>query len=363
METVFGTNSSIAVWGYVADGILYAVAFLMVLHHNLEKPDSRNIFSVSLTVLFALLFFGFILQGFFGVTWPQPTFQIAWQVVVGLPALLFVGLRLAKRFPLDDEEIQAQRNRFDKLKDEFLSVASHELRTPLSIINGFAEILVREKLGTLNDEQKRRVRKILMQGQRLTSIIDSLLDLSRIRSGKIDCRKDVFDLVPVLKSCVDDHRILCEQQQIELIDEVPDIIPDVVADIERITQVVVNLLNNAIKYTEPGGKVTLTASYDKEGQQIYVNVLDSGIGLNEHDREHVFEEFYRAYHRDGKKYVGTGLGLTIVRQLVETQGGKVGVKSEGLGKGSDFFFTIPAATDGLQKSSYVTRSLIAEKQS
>jgi len=198
---------------------------------------------------------------------------------------------------------------FDKrwsheLKDEFLSVASHELRTPLSVINGFGEILVREKLGPLNDEQKRRVRKILMQGQRLNRIIDELLDLSRIRSGKIECRRDVFDLVPVLKACIDDHQIVCEQQKIELKDQIPDVVPDVLGDLERVTQVIVNLLNNAIKYTEPGGEISISVDCDRSQKEVIVNVQDTGIGISEEDLEHLFREFWRSRRnpcRSGKQ--------------------------------------------------------------
>ncbi|MCM8776019.1 MAG: HAMP domain-containing histidine kinase, partial [Candidatus Omnitrophica bacterium] len=219
----------------------------------------------------------------------------------------------------------------------------HELRTPLSVINGFAEILVREKLGPLNDEQKRRVRKILLQGQRLNHIIDELLDLSRIRSGKIEVRCDVFDLIPVLKASLDDHHVLCEQQKLELVDSLPDVLPDVIGDLDRVTQVVVNLLNNAIKYTEPGGRIEISARYDRQKDQVRVEVKDTGIGVDPEDQPRLFQEFYRASAKHHKKFTGSGLGLAIVKQLIESQHGEVGVISEGLGMGSCFYFTLPAA--------------------
>lgn len=238
---------------------------------------------------------------------------------------------------------------FDELKGEFLSVASHELRTPLSVITGFAEILVREKVGPLNDEQKRRVRKILMQGQRLNRIVDELLDLSRIRSGKIDVGRDIFDLVPVLKACLDDHQIVCEQQKLELSDKVPDVLPDVIGDLERVMQVIVNLLNNAIKYTEPGGTIVLTAFQEPGKAEVRVEVKDSGIGIAPEDQQKVFEEFYRSSHQKARKFAGSGLGLAIVKQLVEAQGGRVGLQSLGVGHGSCFFFTLPMAKGSAKK--------------
>lgn len=240
-------------------------------------------------------------------------------------------------------EAMASAERFNQMKEEFLSVASHELRTPLSVITGFSEILVREKLGTLNDEQKRRVRKILLQSQRLNRIVDELLDLSRIRSGKVDVKKEIFDLVPVLKSCLDDHQVVCEQQNIVLEDKLPDVLPDVSGDLERVTQVVVNLLNNAIKYTGSGGRVSLTALEDKTKGEVKIVVSDSGIGMTPEDVARVFEEFYRSNDPNARKFSGSGLGLAIVKQLVEAQGGAVGVASDGLGKGSRFYFTIPSA--------------------
>jgi len=268
--------------------------------------------------------------------------------------MVYLYLTYRKKNLLMPFSSEAPGDRFDKIKDEFLSVASHELRTPLSVINGFAEILVREKLGPLNDEQKRRVRKILMQGQRLNRIIDELLDLSRIRSGKIECRSDVFDLIAVLKAALDDHQIVCEQQKLELIDELPDLLPDVVGDLERVTQIIVNLLNNAIKYTEPGGKIRVTAGFDREKKEVRVHVIDTGIGIDKADQERIFAEFFRARHQHGRKYSGSGLGLTIVRQLVEAQGGRVGVHSEGAWKGSDFYFTLPTAKKNhTQSSSFI----------
>lgn len=259
-----------------------------------------------------------------------------------IPAGLFVFLR-RETMMLAELRKKEPVSRFDQLKDEFLTVASHELRTPMSVINGFAEILVREKIGPLNDEQKRRIRKILMQGQRLNRIIDELLDLSRIRSGKIEVKKQVFDIVPVLKACLDDQQIVCEQQNIKLIDKIPDVLPDIEGDLERVTQVVINLLGNAVKYTPGGGEVRLSAEVGRSSKFVQINVVDTGIGISSENQAFVFDEFFRASSQSVTKCKGSGLGLAIVKQLVEAQGGRVGLRSSGTGQGSTFFFTIPAA--------------------
>ncbi len=323
----------------IALSSLYLLLFFLTVEILIKKISARNLFTATLGVLFFTLSVNFAMPFFLHM---EPIPMSGTGVVTAiLPALLFIYFRT--QFS-GAEESMASMSKFNQLKDEFLSVASHELRTPLSVINGFAEILVREKLGPLNDEQKRRVRKILMQAQRLNRIVDELLDLSRIRSGKAPIRRDIFDLVPVLKACLDDQQVVAEQQKIELKDEIPDVLPDVVGDLERITQVIVNLLNNAIKYTEPGGKVTLSAAYRKAKNEIYIEVRDSGIGIDAKDQARVFEEFYRCNHQYARRFAGSGLGLAIVKQLVEVHGGSVGVFSEGLSKGSIFYFTLRPAT-------------------
>lgn len=321
--------------------VLYYLLFVLTLEMMVRRIALRNVFTATLSVIFLSLALIFSTEGFHPLEMSPGNVPWAGVLLAILPAIIFVYFR--NHYSVAEESV-ASMTRFNLLKDEFLSVASHELRTPLSVINGFAEILVREKLGTLNDEQKRRVRKILMQAQRLNRIVDELLDLSRIRSGKVQIRHDVFDLIPVLKACLDDHQIVCDQQKIVLQDELPDLLPDVVGDLERITQIVVNLLNNAIKYTEPGGKVTLAAAFRKAKNEIYIEIRDSGIGVDVKDQPRVFEEFYRCNHNYARRYSGSGLGLAIVKQLVEVHGGHVGMYSEGLGKGSVFFFTLRPAS-------------------
>ncbi len=340
------THAQVHCYGYLFASILYLGVFLSAIKKVILRAPLRNFFGVSVASLFFIVSVNFLTEAFSPSPWLGIKLEVFWLLAAVTPAVLFLCLRKSQTFILGADSAILSSVKFNRFKDEFLSVASHELRTPLSVINGFAEILVREKLGPLNDEQRRRMRKILMQAQRLTRIVDDLLDLSRLRSGKIDIHRDVFDLVPVLKASLDDHQVLCEQQNLEIHDEIPDVLPDVVGDLDRVAQIIVNLLNNSIKYTEPGGSITLSAAHEKSNS-IRVWVKDTGIGIESKDQPHVFEEFYRANH-EAKKYHGSGLGLAIVKQLVEAQGGKVGLESEGSGKGSLFFFTLPCAKVSLQ---------------
>lgn len=320
-------------------GAIYLIALGCFTRKYLRPHSSR--YSLVMTVNFLLLVPAtfFIAQSSFSTSMAL-SLELILLLIFALPPLFLIFLTLKGQIDFMREDLEPV-SKFDQLKEEFLKVASHELRTPLSVINGFGEILVREKLGPLNYEQKRRVNKILMQGQRLHAIIDEMLDLSRIRSGTIECRRDVFDLIPVLKAVIDDHQILAEQQGLKLIDKLPDFLPDVVGDVDRTTQIVINLISNAIKYTEVDGTIEISASVDREENLVTVSVTDDGIGIHPDDKDEIFREFYRAQQRHVKKYSGTGLGLTIVKRLVEVQGGCVNVYSAGLGKGSCFTFTIP----------------------
>jgi signal transduction histidine kinase len=346
MPTIGSTFSSWLSDAYIVFNVTafvaYFLIFLMSVHQlmRLQHGDRNSaiLFILCLLPFFAMLFFVNVISG---LTWSGVHLTV-FQIIIALGPLVLIFVFRKRIFDFTFESRRAV-TKFDKLKDEFLSVASHELRTPLSIINGFAEILVREKLGTLNEEQKRRVRKILMQAQRLNHIIDNLLDLSRIRSGKVEIKRAVFDLVPVMKAAIDDQQVVCDQQRITMVDQISDVIPDVIGDLDRTTQIVINLLNNAIKYTHAGGKITVRASYDSSRNQVVVEVEDTGIGISLEDQPLVFKEFFRATEQHARKYAGSGLGLAIVKQLVECQGGSVGLKSEGVGRGALFYFTLPIA--------------------
>jgi len=330
------------VWAYGILAFTYLAISLLVVRALIKNSSARNASGYFYVGLFLFIAMGMASRFLLHDIWIENGVEMFLLLIAIVPVIFFLSFKREYSF-FGGENGSASSQRFDRLKDEFLTVASHELRTPLSVINGFAEILVREKLGKLNDEQKRRIRKILMQGQRLNRIIDELLDLSRIRSGKIEVRRDVFDIIPVLKSCLDDQQVVCEQQHITLEDQIPDVLPDVIGDLERVTQVVINLMGNAIKYTPAYGKVALTGLFDKERNEIRVEVNDTGIGIAHEEQSRVFEEFYRSSHKQVRKYSGSGLGLAIVQQLVEAQGGRVGLSSEGEGKGSVFFFTLPAS--------------------
>ena len=222
-------------------------------------------------------------------------------------------------------------------KSEFLANMSHELRTPLNAIIGFSEVLTDRMFGDLNEKQEEYLKDIYASGAHLLSLINDILDLSKIEAGRMELELADFDLPQAIDNALMLVRERAGRRSITLHTAVDARLGQVRADERKIRQVVLNLLSNAIKFTPEGGRIEVAAS-PRDGS-VEVSVSDSGVGIAPEDHEAVFEEF-RQVGTVEKKAEGTGLGLTLCRKFVELHGGKIWVKSE-LGVGSTFTFTIP----------------------
>ncbi|MGB7281277.1 MAG: response regulator [Candidatus Acidiferrum sp.] len=228
--------------------------------------------------------------------------------------------------------------RASKFKDQFLSTMSHELRTPLNAVLGFSELLTEERYGSLNERQQRYVKHIHTGGKHLLSLINDILDLSKIEAGRLHLTIENVLVPTSFAEVLDTMRPLADKKSQTLSREaVPGL--SVRADSTRFKQVLMNLIGNAIKFTPEGGKISLGA-FPVDGA-VRVEVRDSGPGIPPEEQQRIFEAFYRMGDAD-KKVEGTGLGLAITRRLVELHGGKLGIESQ-LGSGSCFFFTLPAS--------------------
>ena len=228
--------------------------------------------------------------------------------------------------------------RSSKFKDQFLSTMSHELRTPLNAVMGFSELLTEERYGPLNDRQQRYVKHIHTGGKHLLSLINDILDLSKIEAGRLQLTIENVPVPISFAEVVDTMHALAGRKSQTLLQEAPSGL-SVRADPTRFKQVLMNLIGNAIKFTPEGGEIRLSA-HRLEGV-VRVEVRDSGPGIPLEEQERIFEAFYRLGETD-KKTEGTGLGLAITRQLVELHGGKLGLESRP-GSGSCFYFTLPGA--------------------
>jgi signal transduction histidine kinase/CheY-like chemotaxis protein len=227
----------------------------------------------------------------------------------------------------------------DRRKDEFLAILAHELRNPLAPIRNSVQIL-RAK-GPPVSELKWATEVIERQVQQMTRLVDDLLDVSRISRGKIELRKERVELTKVVSNAVEGSRPLIEKWNHELTVTIPPRPIYLEADPIRLAQVVLNLLNNAAKYTEPGGRIWLTA--EREAEQVVLRVKDTGIGIPPEMLPRIFEIFTQVDRSLERSQGGLGIGLTLVQNLVEMHGGTIEARSDGPGTGSEFIVRLPAA--------------------
>lgn len=234
----------------------------------------------------------------------------------------------------------------NRIKSDFLATMSHELRTPLNSILGFSEVL--ESIDALNDKQRRYVTNIQKSGRLLLDMINSILDLAKIESGKMDVRLSDFSLEQIVGAQCDMARPLAEKKNVDLSIEMEPDLPPMHQDQARVQQIINNLLSNAIKFTPEGGRITVSARRDEEDGRLVLRVADTGVGIAEEDLESIFQKFRQARSSSEtqeadaivREYSGTGLGLSIVREICNLLHGEVSAQSE-LGKGSVFTVRLP----------------------
>jgi two-component system, NtrC family, sensor kinase len=240
------------------------------------------------------------------------------------------------------EEKSRQLEIASQHKSEFLANMSHELRTPLNAVIGFSEVLGERMFGELNEKQEEYLKDIHASGQHLLSLINDILDLSKIEAGRMELDLGRFDLPHVVDTAVLLIRERAGRRGIALHVEVDERLGEMQGDERKIKQVLLNLLSNAIKFTPEGGRIGVRAKFVNESVEI--SVSDTGVGIAPEDQEAAFEEF-RQLGTAAKKVEGTGLGLALSRKFIGLHGGRIRVESQ-VGVGSTFSFTIPMRTGG-----------------
>jgi len=235
----------------------------------------------------------------------------------------------------------------DRLKSEFVATVSHELRTPMTAIKGYVDVLLMGAAGAVNENQSHFLNIVKGNIDRLNILVNDLLDISRIEAGRVILTPQPLDLREIVEDVIGDalRRSQEEGKPMAISLDAPKTLPRVMGDAERIRQVIDNLVDNAYHYTPENGTIQV-GIHALDGTEVQVDVADDGVGIAPADQERVFERFYRGEHPLVLATPGTGLGLPIVRQLVEMHNGKIWMKSEGLpGKGSTFSFTLPIQKD------------------
>lgn len=242
------------------------------------------------------------------------------------------------------------RTEVERLKEELVGIVSHELRTPLTSLRGFSELLLNKQF---SPEQQRKFLTIIEQeSTRLANLINDFLDLRRIEAGRQVLRLDTFDIRALIRERVDTLPPSDTQQEVTLV--FPETGLLVWADEERIRQVLANLLSNAVKYSPNGGAICVEASQD--GGEVVVSVADHGVGIPRDAIPKLFSKFFRVNQPQTKNIGGTGLGLALVKEIVEAHQGRVWVESE-LGKGSTFYFSLPTVVASTRKDVFVSLAL------
>lgn len=258
-----------------------------------------------------------------------------------------------ERAQLLEREQVARRDaeRLNRLKDEFLATVSHELRTPLQAMMGWAHILRNENVD--REHLRKGLETIERNAKAQSQLIDDILDVSGIIAGKVRIRADAFDVANVIEAALETVRPASRAKGVEVVSNLPLDIGSIVGDADRLQQVVWNLLSNAVKFTPRGGRVTI--GVHRSDSQLAITVSDTGKGISDEFLPSVFERFRQADSGSNRNFGGLGLGLAIVRHLVELHGGTVEASSAGEGKGSTFVVQLPIRATGVTREESESR--------
>jgi signal transduction histidine kinase len=238
------------------------------------------------------------------------------------------------------EQALQEVQKISQTKSEFISAVSHELRTPLTSIKGYASILMTGKLGAIPETVKERLGKINAHSDNLVNLINELLDISRIESGRVEMKMSEHNLASTIENVAD---LLTPQMRDKNINWKTSLAPDIpklVYDSSQVERIFINLIGNAVKFTPEQGTITVRAAYDKQKNFVSVGVSDTGIGIAKDDLAKLFDEFYRVDNKINQNVKGTGLGLALAKKIVEAHKGRIWVTSK-VGEGTTFHFTLP----------------------
>jgi signal transduction histidine kinase len=232
-----------------------------------------------------------------------------------------------------------------QLKGDFLATMSHELRTPLSTIIGFSELL--QGGATLTDKQRKWVENIFISGKHLLNLLNDVLELAKIEAGKMQVRAEEFSFVDLCEGVVAIFAQQAEHKNLSITSDIDPAIPPLRQDAQKLRQILWNLLSNAVKFTPEGGKITVTALLEED--ELIVHVADTGIGIDPHDQEAVFEKFRQSHQVLTREQGGSGLGLSISKELAKLLGGDITLVSQ-IGQGTTFTVRLPVQLEDAPES-------------
>jgi two-component system CheB/CheR fusion protein len=239
-------------------------------------------------------------------------------------------------------ELATELRRTARAKSEFLANMSHELRTPLNSINGFSEVLYDETFGPLNDKQKKYVNNVLTSGKHLLLLINQILDMAKVESGKMTLSLSILPMKSLLREISLLVADMVTKKKLRMVLEIDEDLPSIEADELKVKEIIYNLLSNAAKFTPEGGRIGMRA---KRGEAVIeIVVWDTGVGIAPENMDKIFEGFFRVDTPYSRVTEGTGLGLPLSKKMVELHGGRLSVESKGLEQGTSVMFTLPVVS-------------------
>jgi two-component system, sensor histidine kinase and response regulator len=267
------------------------------------------------------------------------------EMVIRLQKALEERSRFVKLKEVADnlEKSNQELRRLDEHKSEFISLTSHELRTPLTIIKSQVQTVLEGKLGKINKSQAEFLSTVASNVDRLIRLVKDLLDLSRIQTGKIEMRCEEIEVIDLVHYILGLFKPEADKKSIHLKYEVPEEI-GIYADREKVERILINLIGNSLKFTPGGGEISISAKTSGDaGNDVVIEVEDSGVGIPEPELEKIFEKFHQVEGTSSESAEGVGLGLAITKGLIEAHHGRIWAESE-VGKGSVFRFTLPRSS-------------------
>jgi len=266
--------------------------------------------------------------------------SLSWKVANGVIFVLFcVFGYLLIRATLREIKIRREIEKIDKAKSEFISIASHQLKTPLTAVKGYISMILEGTYGQISEKMRKPLANVYQSNERLIKLVNDLLNLSKLEAGKIEFTPEPISLKELISGIIEELKINAEKKGLYLkIAETEKLLPEVTVDREKLRQVILNIVDNAIKYTQKGG---VTIELEKINNEEKIKISDTGEGMTKEEIDSLFQMFSRATAGTQLHSAGAGLGLHVAKRFIEMHGGKIWAESPGKGKGSAFFILLP----------------------
>lgn len=326
--------------GLVKFGPIFTLPFIISSAYTIVKHRLFNVKIIAAELFTAGIFYLLLVRIFFSTGIGDFFFNAVILVVMGMLAILLLRAVIKEIAMAEDlRKTNLEIEKLSKAKTEFLSIASHQLRTPLSAIKGYVSLVLEGIYGNLNDRIKEVLNRVYKSNERLIKLINDLLNISRIESGKIELNHENLQIEDIISDIIKELKIEAERKNLYLRWNNPEItLPKIRADKEKTREVIFNIIDNAIKYTEKGG---VEINCEVRDAILILKIEDSGCGMSQNELSGIFKSFSRGETGTKIWTEGTGLGLYVAKKFIEVQGGKVWAESEGEGEGSTFYIELP----------------------